>query len=84
MSRKILKDKSSEQTLARLLDALAMELLAAPDHEVAGTLWEMNTESRSALRVTRRLVASLNDSSEPPKVSNFVVPRRRILMTREY
>ena len=40
MSGKTPKDKSPEQNLALLLDALATELLAAPDHEVAATLWD--------------------------------------------
>jgi hypothetical protein len=84
MSGKIPRDKSPEQTLAGLLDALATEILAAPDHEVAETLREMNNKARKALTATRDLVASLNDSSEPPMVSTFIVPRQRIIVTREY
>jgi len=64
MSGKTPKDKSPEQSLALLLDALATELLAVPDHEVAVTLWELDATGRNALKAARLLVTSFNDSSE--------------------
>jgi hypothetical protein len=84
MSRKTPKDKSPEQSLALLLDALATELLAAPDHEVAMTLWDLDATDRNALKAARRLITSFNDSSESPRASNVVSPRQRVHVTPEY
>jgi hypothetical protein len=84
MSRKTPKDKSPEQSLALLLDALATELLAAPDHEVAVTLWELDAAGRNALKAARRLVGSFNDSSESPTASNVVSPGQRVHVTPEH
>jgi hypothetical protein len=84
MSRKTPKDKGPEQSLALLLDALANELLAAPDHEVGMALWELDAAGRNALKAARRLVTSFDDSSESPRASNVVSPRQRIQVTPEY
>jgi hypothetical protein len=84
MSRKTPKDKSPEQSLALLLDALATELLAAPDHEVAMALWELDATDRNALKAARRLITSFNDSSESPGASNVISPGQRVHVTPEY
>ena len=84
MSGKTPKDKSPEQSLALLLDALATELLAAPDHEVAMALWDLDAARRNALKAARRLVDSFNDSSESPRASNVVSPVPRVHVTPEY
>jgi hypothetical protein len=84
MSRKTPKDKSPEQSLALLLDALASELLAAPDHEVAVTLWDLDATGRNALKAARRLFGSLGDSPELPSASNVVSPGQRVHVTPEY
>ena len=84
MSGKTPKDKSPEPSLALLLDALATELLAAPDHEVAVTLWELDAAGRNALKAARHLVTSFNDSSESPRAStNVVSPGQRVHLTPE-
>jgi hypothetical protein len=84
MSGRTPKDKSPEQSLALLLDALATELLAAPDHEVAVTLWELDATGRNALKAARRLVTSFNNSSESPRASNVISPGQRVHVTPEY
>jgi hypothetical protein len=84
MSRKTPKDKSPEQSLALLLDALATELLAAPDHEIAATLWDLDATDRNALKAARRLIASFSDSSESSGASNVVSPGQRVHLTPEY
>jgi hypothetical protein len=84
MSGKAPKDKSPEQSLALLLDALATELLAAPDHEVAVTLWDLDATGRNALKAARRLVTSFNDSSESPIASNVISPGPRIHVAPEH
>jgi len=84
MSGKTPKDKSPEQSLALLLDALATELLAAPDQEVAVTLWDLDATSRDALNAARRLVNSFDDSSESPSASNVTSPGQRVHVTPEH
>jgi hypothetical protein len=84
MSGKTPKDKSPEQSLTLLLDALATELLAAPDHEVAMALWDLDATGRNALKAARRLVTSFNDSSESPSASNVISPGQRVHVTPEY
>jgi hypothetical protein len=84
MNRKTPKDKSPEQRLALLLDALATELLAAPDREVAVTLWDLDAAGRNALKAARRLVTSFNDSTESPIASNVVSPGPRVHVTPEH
>ena len=84
MSGKTPKDKSPEQNLALLLDALATELLAAPDHEVAATLWDLDATGRNALKAAHRLITSLDDSSESPEASNVIALRQRLHLTHEY
>jgi hypothetical protein len=84
MSGKAPKDKSPEQSLTLLLDALATELLAAPDHEVSVLLWELDVADRNALKAARHLVTSFNDSSESPRASNAIPPGQRIHVTPEH
>jgi hypothetical protein len=84
MSGKTSKDKSPEQSLALLLDALATDLLVAPDHEVAVTLWDLGATGRNALMAARRLVGSFNDSPESPSASNVVSSGQRVHLTPEH
>jgi hypothetical protein len=69
--------------LALLLEALAMELLAAPEHEVAVTLWELDATGQSALKVARHLVSSLTDSSDAPEIAKAIASGTLSNLTHE-
>jgi hypothetical protein len=83
MSRKVRRDGSAEQQLNFLLDALANELLEAPDHEVAVTLWDLDPTGRNALKAARRVIIALNDPSESPAASNVIDPRHWAALSRD-
>ena len=72
MSKKSKKNWSWEQDLAALTDALASELLAAPDDEVAACLHEAGPKARHAVEAARRLISAADADSDAPPVANFV------------
>ena len=83
MRRKVRRDGGAEQQLAFLLDALANELLEAPDHEVAVTLWDLDPTGRNALKAARRVISALNDPSASPAASNVIVSRHWDALSRD-
>ena len=82
MTKKIMKDWTPEQDLAALLDALAIELLAAPGDEVSACLYETGAKGRSAIEAVRRLVSVADADLDASPVSNFVVPGLLAHLTR--
>jgi hypothetical protein len=74
MSKKSKKNWHWEQDLAALTDALANELLAAPDHEVSACLHEeVGPKARNAVEAVRRLISVADiDSDAPPTANNLV------------
>ncbi len=75
---------SPERSLTQLLDGLTKELLAAPDPEIAVTLWELDAAGRNALKAARDLIASLDEPSDTPEAAEVIAPGRRIDLPREY
>ncbi len=58
MTRRAMKDWNPERELAALLNALAAELVAAPDYEVRALLGETGARGRGAIKTMRRLLAA--------------------------
>lgn len=71
-----------EQDLAALTDALANELLAAPDDEVAACLHEGGYKARNSVEAVRRLISAADADSDAAPVSNFVVAGWPVHLTR--
>jgi hypothetical protein len=82
MTKKSKKHWHWEQDLAALTDALANELLAAPDDEVSACLQEVGPKARNAVEAVRRLISASDADSEATPVSNFVVAGWPVYLTR--
>jgi len=82
MSKKIVRDSGSEQSLALLLDGLATEILATPDHEVAVVLWNLDATGRNAMNGARRLVISLNESPDTAEAPEGIANGQRVHLKR--
>jgi hypothetical protein len=82
MSKKSKKNWHWEQDLAALTDALANELLAAPDDEVAACLHEVGPKARNAVEAVRRLISAADADSDAAPVSNFVAAGWPVHLTR--
>jgi hypothetical protein len=82
MSKKSKKNWHWEQDLAALTDALANELLAAPDHEVSARLHEVGPKARNAVEAVRRLISVADIDSDAPPAANYLVAGWPVHLTR--
>ncbi len=81
MTRYTFKDWVPERDLQAVLDALADELLAAPDHEVSACFSDAN-ERRDEVETARRLIAAADAGAAPPPASLFKSPGLRAYLDR--
>ena len=82
MSLKSEKNWSWDQDLAALTDALASELLAAPDDEIAACLHEVGPKARNAVEAARRLASAADADTDAARVSNFIIAGLPACLTR--
>jgi hypothetical protein len=82
MIEKVLKMLNPQQALAALLDAGAMELMAASEHEITAYLDAAGAEGRDAIETMRRLVSAADADSNPSPVSAFTIRRSHNHFTR--
>jgi hypothetical protein len=82
MSGKSEKNWPWEQDLTALTDALANELLAAPDDEVAACLHEVGPKARNAVEAARRLASAADADADAARVSNFIIAGLPACLTR--
>jgi hypothetical protein len=82
MSKKSKKNWHWEQDLGALTDALAGELLAASEEEVAACLHEVGPKARNAIESVRRLISAADADSDAAPVANFVVAGLPAHLTR--
>ncbi|MGA2043754.1 MAG: hypothetical protein ABSG83_10310 [Roseiarcus sp.] len=78
------KDRTPERDLAALLDALAAELLSAPDEEVRALLREAGAKGRGAAAAVRDLASLALAESEAAPIPNFVAPGASDRLTRNH
>jgi hypothetical protein len=82
MTKRAMINWDSEQDLASLLDALAAELLATPERDLAAWLQEAGEQGRDAVEPMRRLLAAMDAHCSAAHLSVLHGTGLRVSITR--